>query len=469
MTFSTTVNCDSTPAFGISQEQLQAVLRQIEVELYRSKVYRIAQAHLRKKLGDSANKGDILIRAIGREAIQLAVKTLVQQSRLATQTALVNQFYEAKSSVSIIDISVDVPPLSPPEFLNGEEIVTPQLILTESCPATVAPQIELTQNSFDHQHTLSEAPLITTAPEITLDSEHDASLNLIVQDTARLNQSEPMAQAATLISTETAITAQDPIEAVVLETVTPEAVTSAAETVAFKADTSEAVTPEAVIPAIFQPKPKQRKLTKADIAAQSLKHRANCLRQIGQELQQARQTLSLSLLQLHQRTLIPLSHLQALEMGQLDQLPGDIYVRGFIRRIGNTLGLDGAAMAAILPEPPLQPSWSKLEPEAGVQLNSMHLYLGYAAVLAGSLGGVAWLAQQSVPENSLPPDLPDLAPETSERSGRELESKNTPGLRSATDIVLGADIAPPEQMGINQMPQSLTTVGFSSYSLETGG
>ncbi|NJK36928.1 MAG: hypothetical protein HC835_07170 [Oscillatoriales cyanobacterium RM2_1_1] len=422
MTFSTTVNCDPAITFGISQEQLQAILRDIESELYQSKVYRIARANLRKRLGDSAKKGDILIRAIGREAIQLAVKNLVQQSRLATQMALLGSLADAapepatapeghelpteaspagfsfaapdasSAPFEVIDVSVEVPVLTGPEFMPSEE-------------------------NGDAQ----------TDGDVPADSPDQMEIQIAVREESEIGPGSG-------------------VDATVWNVAA------------------------LGFPAIALPKIK-RKPTKAELAAQQVEQRNNCIRQIGQELQQARQALSLSLLQLHQKTLVPVSNLEALEQGEVAKLPQDIYIRGLIRRVGATLGLDGNALAAMLPEADSQQfidsSWSKLEPEGGIQLNSVHLYLGYAAVLAGSLSGVAWLAQQSVPDSALPPDVPDLAPETSKHS--QMEPKSTPGLRSATaNIVLGADIAPPQRMEMNRTPQGMTSVGFSSYSFAGG-
>jgi cytoskeletal protein RodZ len=63
------------------------------------------------------------------------------------------------------------------------------------------------------------------------------------------------------------------------------------------------------------------------------------VRQLGEELLRVRQDRGISLYQLHLQTLVPLHHLKALETGQTDKLPEDIYVRGFVRRLGDALGL----------------------------------------------------------------------------------------------------------------------------------
>lgn len=143
-----------------------------------------------------------------------------------------------------------------------------------------------------------------------------------------------------------------------------------------------------------------RKERSAQAALQAWEER---LRELGQELRQVRQSKSLSPYQLHLRTQIPLHQLEALEVGQIDRLPEDVYVRGFIRRVGNVLGLDGASLANSLP--PLDPvkailpTWYRPQERTG-NMRSVHLYLGYAALMAG---GVTWLSQQAPPKEPVSP------------------------------------------------------------------
>src|SRR4028119_2328067 len=148
----------------------------------------------------------------------------------------------------------------------------------------------------------------------------------------------------------------------------------------------------------FPKKPK--KLTKEEEAAKAVQQREECLRELGRELRKGRQIRSLSLQQLHSQTLVPLHHIEAIENGEIEKLPQDIYVRGFIRRLGDALGLDGSAMANALPKPAESPipsmylSVSDSESAEGFQMRPMHLYIGYTALMAGAVGGLGWLSQQ---------------------------------------------------------------------------
>ncbi|HND66537.1 MAG TPA: helix-turn-helix domain-containing protein [Candidatus Obscuribacter sp.] len=69
------------------------------------------------------------------------------------------------------------------------------------------------------------------------------------------------------------------------------------------------------------------------------------LEQVGQKLKAAREAQNLSLGQVYDRTRIPTNHLEAIEFGRVEDLPEPVYVAGFIKRYGDTLGLSGQALA----------------------------------------------------------------------------------------------------------------------------
>jgi cytoskeletal protein RodZ len=69
------------------------------------------------------------------------------------------------------------------------------------------------------------------------------------------------------------------------------------------------------------------------------------LEQIGQQLRSARDSSGLSLAQIHERTKIPYGHLQAIDNGQVEDLPEPVYVTGFIKRYAECVGLDGQKLA----------------------------------------------------------------------------------------------------------------------------
>jgi hypothetical protein len=137
--------------------------------------------------------------------------------------------------------------------------------------------------------------------------------------------------------------------------------------------------------------------------------REAALKQIGHELSQLRIAKSMSVEELHHRTKVPVHQIRALESGQIEWLPEDIYVRGFIQRIGDALNLDGRAIANLLPisaaEKSVVPSWYHPTESTNTTLHPIHLYVGYTALMAGAMGSLAWLAQQPMSSNDFQVNL----------------------------------------------------------------
>ncbi len=69
------------------------------------------------------------------------------------------------------------------------------------------------------------------------------------------------------------------------------------------------------------------------------------LKQISEYLYHHRQEAGLSLEKIAQQTFIPLRLLEALESGQVDRLPEPVYIKGFIRRYADAVGLNGTEIA----------------------------------------------------------------------------------------------------------------------------
>jgi cytoskeletal protein RodZ len=62
---------------------------------------------------------------------------------------------------------------------------------------------------------------------------------------------------------------------------------------------------------------------------------------LGNRLRKAREALGLSIEDLHDMTKIRMAYLIAMEEGRFFELPGDVYVRGFIRSVAKAIGLEG--------------------------------------------------------------------------------------------------------------------------------
>ena len=62
--------------------------------------------------------------------------------------------------------------------------------------------------------------------------------------------------------------------------------------------------------------------------------------QLGELLRQRRETMGLTFTDLQARTKIRVKYLEAIEKGDFDVIPGEVYLRGFIRSIASELGID---------------------------------------------------------------------------------------------------------------------------------
>ncbi|ACC80609.1 helix-turn-helix domain-containing protein [Nostoc punctiforme] len=181
----------------------------------------------------------------------------------------------------------------------------------------------------------------------------------------------------------------------------------------------------------------------AELAAQQ---RMVCLRQIGQQLQKTRQSKGLSLDHIQLSTHIRTELIEALENGNWKELSDDIFVRGFIRRYGDALGLNGVALAASLPFlaaiPATQPFSDQSKKGMGLEIRPTHLYVGYTALLAGAMGGLALMSQQQANTNiSIEQDNSSSVLQSLKQQSPTVK----PGIKSTnTGVAVGSDISPPE-------------------------
>ncbi len=87
--------------------------------------------------------------------------------------------------------------------------------------------------------------------------------------------------------------------------------------------------------------------------------REHQLKNVGRHLKAIRTRQGLSLQQVAKRTHIQPQQLRAIETGSWMQLPEAIYVKGFLKRYAQSLGLDGMAIAeriSVKPAP-INPKW----------------------------------------------------------------------------------------------------------------
>lgn len=120
------------------------------------------------------------------------------------------------------------------------------------------------------------------------------------------------------------------------------------------------------------------------------------LEELGSRLRQFRKEKSIALEDVAQKTRIQARLLNAIEEGRLDQLPEPVYIKGFIKRFAEALGLNGTEFSSSFPVgvnlQRLRPSWRYL-PSA--QLRPVHLYLFYVVLVIGSVNGLSLLVKRS--------------------------------------------------------------------------
>ncbi|MCT7984560.1 helix-turn-helix domain-containing protein [Laspinema sp. A4] len=338
---------DTISQATLPQEELTAILTQIESELYRTNVYRTALGFLKQRLGESAEGSSMLLQAVAKKAIWLTLKQWIS------------------------------PGQNEPEPMNEAELVVEDL--------------DLSLRSSDRQE--SQALEDIRTPE-----SHSQSLG----------DSDPAAIAKK----------------------TPAPFSSKARI------------------NLFQSHKKQQQ---SQQQAQILAHQqqwADRLTQIGQQLQAARCDRGLSILDLHKQTLVPCRHIEAIENGYLSKLPEDVYVRSFIHKIGDVLGLEGAKMANVLPVPPKQTapihSWHPQDFNLDFSISPLHLYVGYTALMAGAIGGLGVMNGQSAPTTVTEPDPTLTAPARDSHQGAL--PMQTPGITSGAIACAISEIAPPEAL-----------------------
>ena len=194
------------------------------------------------------------------------------------------------------------------------------------------------------------------------------------------------------------------------------------------------------------------KPSKAEIAKQArLEQRLEKFREIGQQLKQGRESRGLCLNDMHMYTHIPVRQMEAVEKGDIESLPAEVYVRGFIRVMGNALGFNGTALAASLPssekQESLVPSLFQSEnqtPKLGLDVSPMHLYVGYTALVAGAVGGLSLVSQQTAEK---PVNIDEAPASQVSESFKQQETSAKPGIKSSNaGITIGSDIAPPEAL-----------------------
>ncbi len=152
------------------------------------------------------------------------------------------------------------------------------------------------------------------------------------------------------------------------------------------------------------------------------------LANIGQRLKSAREAQGLTLVQVYERTKIPLNHLQSVEEGDTEDLPEPVFIFGFIKRYAECIGLDGQVLAdeyrrhidggsgngkknanaSAAPYYATSEYASKSKPR--VSTPTYKLWLFNSIIIVGVVGTITWFinAQQSNMANQADPSIASL-------------------------------------------------------------
>lgn len=140
---------------------------------------------------------------------------------------------------------------------------------------------------------------------------------------------------------------------------------------------------------------------------------AEQLAAIGAYLADVRKQQALSVQDVAARTLVQARLLQAIEEGRLEALPEPVYIRGFIRRFAEALGLEGASLAQQFPTGDLMRTegqsllWKQL-PIA--QLRPFHLYLLYIFLVVCAVNGLSSLVNPPLGQTGQTPSVTEVPP-----------------------------------------------------------
>jgi len=85
---------------------------------------------------------------------------------------------------------------------------------------------------------------------------------------------------------------------------------------------------------------------RSDVADDEHTREVPALKEIGELLREARESCGMTLQQASEITKVRTKYLEAIENGEFAVIPGEVYLKGFIRTYADCLGLDGAQVIA---------------------------------------------------------------------------------------------------------------------------
>ena len=179
------------------------------------------------------------------------------------------------------------------------------------------------------------------------------------------------------------------------------------------------------------------------------------LEELGSRLRQFRTEQSMPLEEVAARTRIQARLLNAIEEGKLDQLPEPVYIKGFIKRFAEALGLNGTEFASAFPtgssKPFIRPVWQHLP---AAQLRPIHLYLVYVLLVIGAVNGLSFLVRRSAVQVAYDdyPQRSQELPGPNRSQAMNLQPKSA--TNKVTEVMKRSQNGKPVQVGVTLKAKS---------------
>jgi cytoskeletal protein RodZ len=189
--------------------------------------------------------------------------------------------------------------------------------------------------------------------------------------------------------------------------------------------------------------------------------------EFGSYLKHERELRGVPLDEIAKSTKISISYLRALEEGRFQDLPGEVFIKGFIRSYGQAIGSNVDELMAAYHETGSKPEDTETshatpslsreeESERQPSSSPMKAIIGFVMALLIIAGGVYWfasekgkserqpqkeeLASPSVIDNSLPELAGEVSATTSEETGDTLSQGETSDAESQqTDVAVSSE------------------------------
>lgn len=175
--------------------------------------------------------------------------------------------------------------------------------------------------------------------------------------------------------------------------------------------------------------------------------RAEKLAEIGAQLWASRQEQGLSLEEVVVMTRIPKRLLQAIEEGNLNELPEPIYIQGLIRQFADALGFNGVEFSSTFPIVYQQVNSTSTWTNKPInQLRPLHLYLLYIFVIVCSVSGLSQILNNAALQAST--SQTDQTNAQKESFAQPAQSTKPLEIKPFSNTLLSAKDGQPVQIGV---------------------